>query len=633
MSDESTASSDPLKNLAHLFQQQEAVADNVAPMTKRQREAAAAPAPEPEEGKRKKDKAPKVPRQYIELGDDCPVKPLGVNGSDYYFLDAIDQLVVKHADKLGQNGIDDLFKHSRAQRWADANFGRIGENGIINGIDRDLLKRALIANCGDLSEHGVFDPSGRVRGDGGWKDETGRLVFHCGDVVMTADMSGKLHEGRPGIRDQLIYPKGNRQMRPADVAPAGEPGPAWELLKLLRSWNWKRGELDALLLLGWIVLAPIAGALRWRPSMWLTGDMATGKSTLQELIFLTQGGRAGIIQAADATGAGIWQALKFRSLPVALDEVEASTNNEKREAILNLMRISASGALLRRGGSDHHAVEFNVFAPFLFSSINMLPLPPQDVSRLALLELNELTQGTKRPILDPRRLGEIGAGLRRRVANAWPKWEEHLAPWWEPIGQEFAARTADTFGFLLAAAHLALCDEPAHSDTVAEVIAPLIPSLKEWQAIAGKDHELMLNHLGTWQLEPWDKGRKVTVRQLVHWASSRARTSSQHPVDGPEAERFGVFLERVKAGGALRLHGMALISARKEGEAGAEYLAVAFRHAGLSRIFKGTKWQDGVWRQSAMRATGATTRKVRIEGGAEGAVLVPIAAILGEEGG
>jgi hypothetical protein len=629
---------DPLKNLAHLFNKQEAQGDKVVPLPKRDRPADAAPPPDQdgEKGKKgKKEKQPKVPRAYIELGEDCPVRPLGVNGSDYFFLDAIDQLVIKNADKLSQNGVDDLFKHSQAQRWADANFGRIGEGGVLNGIDRDLLKRALIAACGDLSIGGVFDPSGRVRGDGGWKDETGRLVFHCGDVVLTADKNGKLHEGRPGVRDQLIYPKGSRQLRPADAgdAPAGERGPAAELLQLLSSWKWKRGQLDALLQLGWITMAPIGGALRWRPSEWVTGDMATGKSTLQELIFLSQGGRPGIIQAADATGAGIWQALKFRSLPVALDEVEASTNNEKREAIINLMRISASGAMLRRGGADHHAVEFNVFAPFLFSSINMLPLPPQDVSRMALLELEELPRGQARPVLDPKRLSQIGAALRRRVIRAWARWDEHLAPWWEPIGKEFSARTADTFGFLLAMSHLALCDEPAHPDTVEETIAPLIPSLREWLAIAGKDHELALTHLGTWQLEPWDKGRKMTVRQLVHWASSRAPSGGMAPTEGVEAERFGQFVDRTRAGAALRLHGMALISSRKEGEKGTEYLAIAFRHAGLSRIFRGTKWQDGVWRQSAMRAPGAVTRKVRIEGGAEGAVLVPIEAVLGAEAG
>lgn len=624
-----------LKKLAGLFQQQEAAADKVVPMRKRE-PAPAAEAPADKGKREKKPKEPKVPRAYIELGEDCPVRPLGVNGSEYYFLDAIDQLVVKHADKLGQNGIDDLFKHSQAQRWADANFPRTGDGGVLTGIDRDLLKRALIARCGDLSIHGVFDPSGRVRGDGGWRDELGRLVFHCGDVVLVADSKGELHERRPGIHDHLIYPKGSRQLRPADASDAigGERGAGNELLQLLNLWNWKRGSadkpLDALLMLGWATLAPVGGALRWRPATWLTGDMATGKSTLQELVYGTQGGRAGIIKAANATGAGIWQALNFRSLPVALDEVEAGTNNEKREQLVELMRISASGDVLRRGGSDHRAVEFNVFAPFLFSSINVLPLPPQDISRLALLELNELPRGATRPKLDPVRLARIGSVLRRRVINAWPQWEEHLAPWWDAIGKEFAARTADTFGFLLAMAHLALCDEPAHADTVEETVAPLIPSLREWQSIAGKDHELMLSHLGTWQLEPYDRGEKWTVRQLVHWSSTRAKAASALATDGPDAERFGKHLDRTKAGRGLRQHGMAVVSIK---DGGGECLAIAFRHAALARIFRGTKWQDGVWRQSAARAPGARSHRVRIEGGAEGAVLVPLDSVLGEEGG
>lgn len=623
----------PLAALSHLFKEQETKADTVMPLPKRPPDAAPAPADQPPgaDGKKgRKEKAPKVPREYITLGEDCPVRALGVQGSKYYFLDAIDQLVEKDADKLGQNGIDDLFKHSRAQRWADANFARTGEGGMISGIDRDLLKRALIAKCGDLSEHGVFDPSGRVRGDGGWRDEAGRLVLHLGDTVVTFDYNGKAHEGRPGVRDQFIYPKGARQIRPATEAIAGERGAAAELLMLLSSWQWKRGMLDAQLSLGWQVAAAVGGALRWRPSMWTTGDAGTGKSTLLEVMSHVQGGRAGMIKAASATGAGIWQALKFRSVPVILDEVEAGKDNAKKAQLVELMKISSSGDLLRRGGADHHAIEFNVYSPFHFTSINMLPLAPEEISRMALLELNDLPKGMPRPVVNPKRLGEIGGALRRRVIMAWPAWEEHLAPWWEPLGQEFSARTADTFGFLLAMAHIALCDTVAHPDTVAETIAPLIPSLREWQAIAGRDYELMLSHLGTWQLEPWDKGRKVTVRQLVHWASSRAKLSSLHPTEGAEAERFGPHIVKTRAGGALRLHGMAVVTPRdKPGE----HLAIAFRHAGLNRIFRGTKWEDGVWRQSAMRAPNAYSHRVRIEGAAEGAVLVPIAAVLGDEGG
>jgi predicted ATPase len=34
--------------------------------------------------------------------------------------------------------------------------------------------------------------------------------------------------------------------------------------------------------LGWIAAATIGGALDWRPSLWITGDLSTGKSTLLE---------------------------------------------------------------------------------------------------------------------------------------------------------------------------------------------------------------------------------------------------------------------------------------------------------------------------------------------------------------
>lgn len=639
---------DALKKLAGLFAAQERQAEKVVPFQRPANATRTAEEPEPPSDSKKKppkEKKPKAPRAYIELGDDCPVKPLGVSGSEYYFLDAIKQLVVKHADKLGQNGIDDLFKHSSAQRWADANFGRKGEDGVINGIDRDLLKRAMIAACGDLSERGVFDPSGSVRGAGAWRDELGRLVMHLGQTVLTYDSAGKEHEGKPGLRDSMIYPLSTNQMRPAPIEDARGGAAASELLGHLDSWNWKRGTaarpLDSLLMLGWITTAPMGGALKWRPAAWVTGDLSTGKSTLLDLVMESQGGQSGVVKAANATGAGIWQKLKYRSMPVILDEVEAGKNNEGKQALIELMRVAASGDVLRRGGADHTAVEFMLFSNFLFSSINILPLPPQDISRLALLELNDLPTDAPKPNFNPARLRAIGAVLRRRVIQAWPQWDEHFAQWWAPINQEFGRRTADTFGTLLAMAHIALCDTVAHADTVEETIAPLIPSLRQWQAIAGRDWQLMLNHLGTWQLEPWDRGRKVTVRQLVHWASARAKTNAAHPTfsaedtdqDNDEAQRFGVHIERDKAGSALRLYGLAVIRSRAEEDRGKEYLAIAYRHSGLSRIFSSSIWKDSGWRQSATRVPGNVVRKARFESAAEDAVMVPISAILGEEGG
>jgi hypothetical protein len=556
---------------------------------------------------------------------DAPVSCLGCNVSDYYFLDAIRQLVIKPSDKMGTNAVNDLFKHPAAQRWAEENFPRLGPSNNIIGIDRDRLNRALMAECG---LQGVFNPDGRVRGVGGWPDPHGHLVFHCGGVLLTADINGRLYESRPGVAGQYIYPAGDEQLRPAP-----EPcdyKPAVELFDALKTWHWKRGDLDARLMLGWLVLAPIAGALRWRPTVWVTGDKATGKSTLQqELVRWTQGGPLGLVQAADATGAGIWQALKWRSLPVALDEIEAETDNTKKESIIHLMRISSSGDQLVRGGSGHQGVRFNAYSTFLFSSINMLSLTPQDMSRVAVLELLPLARGSERPNLDPNRLAKIGSALRRRVIMAWPRFEELLSPWTAPLEKDFDKRTSDTFGFLLASADLALNDGPADPDSVEEVIAPLLPTLRDWADIAGSDDELMLNRLATWQLEPLgDNRRKLSVRQLVFWASERSARSvdlKQHQED------YGEPVPRSKANEALRRHGLAVVRVRDPG-IGGEYLAIAIRNDSLQQIFRRTKWQNGGWRQSAGRVPGAVPlRKERFQGLSEPAVLIPVEAMLGAD--
>jgi hypothetical protein len=627
---------DELAQLASLFQREEAAAKpsdpaKIVPIVEARKRAAE------KEGMAgagsggefvEKRGADKKPRIYVPLPHDCPVVPLGVQGSTYYFIDAIGQLVVKDADKMGTNGIDDLFKHSAAQAWADRHFGRIGKGGESNGLDRDLLKRALTAACGDLSERGTFNPMETVRSTGAWTDELRRLVWHCGGFVLTSDADGGLHKGKPGQRDGYVYPLGDPQMAPGpiDEAIAGPQGPGAELLQLLQKWFWVRPDVDPFLMLGWLMCAPVGGALDWRPACWLTGDSSTGKSTLQELIKLMLG-KGGLVQAFEATGASVWQSVGHRSLPVAIDELEAEADNSRRAQLITLMRGAASGGRIMRGGADGKASEFIARNCFLFSSILMLPLPPQDLNRLCVLGLNEIPKGSTRPLLDVKRLAAIGAALRRRISLQWPRWQEHLSPWHDPINKEFGLRTADTFATLLAMAHIALADEPAHPDVVEEQIASLIPSLREWATISGRDHELMLSHLGTWQLEPWDRGQRHTVRQLVYWASRRSkdRTDPQHQV------LYGKELHQPRTRAALVQHGLKVVELRAGVGDKSEYLAIAFRHSSLEKIFRGTKWQGGVWRQSAGRVPGAQGRKVRLGAGAEGCTLVPLDAILGEQ--
>jgi adenylylsulfate kinase-like enzyme len=82
-----------------------------------------------------------------------------------------------------------------------------------------------------------------------------------------------------------------------------------------------------MLLLGWTGCALIAGALPWRPHVWVTGSSATGKSTLQKALeHLLDGGA---LHTQDATEAALRQLLKQQTLPVLFDELEANEDNRR----------------------------------------------------------------------------------------------------------------------------------------------------------------------------------------------------------------------------------------------------------------------------------------------------------------
>ena len=51
---------------------------------------------------------------------------------------------------------------------------------------------------------------------------------------------------------------------------------AYEILELAQQFQWDV-QASGMLLAGWVALAPICGALDWRPHIWLTGGAGTGK--------------------------------------------------------------------------------------------------------------------------------------------------------------------------------------------------------------------------------------------------------------------------------------------------------------------------------------------------------------------
>lgn len=401
----------------------------------------------------------------------CPITPLGISANiegsqKCYYLDYNGQIVgLEAGNRHGKNSLFALF--GPTSDWLEAQWPQwskpvteydrstkthtVIKASEIVGVDQAEASRALIEEC---ARRGIFDPAGRLRGRGAHALPGGGLVIHYGDKLLAskhkADGAIKGYDWHDcGLHDGMVYPAGAAMPRPWYERTTARP--AEKLLKLLFTWRWKRPLLDARFLLGWIGAAMVGGALKWRPNIWITGGAGTGKSTLNGedgVLDLLLG--AGVLRTGNASSAAIRQMLKNSTIPVLFDEIEASADNRRVNEVVELARVSSSGATMHRGGADHQAHEFTLRSPFQFSSINIPPLQPQDRSRLGILELDPFEPGAVPPVLREWNLPEIGQHLQRRMIDGWERLERTQAAFAEALSARGHSRRAcDQFGTLL----------------------------------------------------------------------------------------------------------------------------------------------------------------------------------------
>ncbi len=455
--------------------------------------------------------------------DPCPVIPVGIEGELYHVIDSTGQFRSLPASDWSQSGIQSLFAATpNYPMWAWPRYGRAKENEPppIKSFEADHVRTTLFRAC---ARKGLFSPADKLRGRGAWTLRGGQLIYHAGEELWVceskrADGADKFVCLGTGLHEGHLYPR-----MPALPAPWTEPigptdNPAGVLLQTFRRWNFERPEVDPVLLLGWIGVAYLGAALRWRPALLLLGDKGTGKSTLQEGLRDLFGDA--LFHTADTTAAGIYQAMAHDSRPIAVDELETEADSRKVDAVVRLMRAAASGAMARRGGSDHQAVEFTLHSAFLFSAINNPVQSAQDLSRIAILRLRNLVPDQERP--PPIDADTCGRMILARLMSRWPLFAGRLEAYKGALaGGGHVARGQDTYGTLLACADLLLGEEladqfgvrlTADADWWAEHLAAatlpeVADSLPNWRDC--------LEHLLTSRVEAWRNGARATVGALL----------------------------------------------------------------------------------------------------------------------
>lgn len=576
--------------------------------------------------------APKLP-------PGCGIVPLGKNGLTFHYLDGRGQLTSLMAKDHSRSNLQAMFDHRPGvlyQHWPRKNV-----EGVITGWRPELVGESLMVACSKLP---IWDVMGKLRGRGGWLGDDGELVLHCGDQILRSEPPREpgsegytpvraLKYEPPGRYGRWVYPTASPVLRPSEKEqPGGVDGAGRRVMELLASWNFKR-PIDSYLCFAWIGAALLGGAMPWRPIVWTTGDKGTGKSTLHVLLQRVIGEDV-LLQAADSTQAGIYQTVRHQSLPVALDEVEASADNRRVEAVIKLARWAASGARMLRGGQDHQSIDFTIRSAFLFTSILIPPLSGQDRSRIAVLELSPLPK-EREPKLDAREMEVLGRALRRRLVDQWPRMNDTLELYRDGLmARGHNHRSGTQWGTFLAIADLMLQDHAPAPDTVEQWCNQLAPEGLAENEEDRPDWERCVNHLRTSLVDVYRGGKRSSVIGMIREAAGLApREGNEIVMTSEAADSLAMYGMKVHVGTGKRDEADKLVG----GEAGRRYLAVANDHKGLQSVFQGTIWQAasgtiGVWVQSLRRVPAALASQQRIGGAPMRCTLVPLDAVISLEG-
>ena len=397
-------------------------------------------------------------------------------------------------------------------------------------------------------------PMSRVRGRGVWREKDRLVINHGGPLP-----NNLTH----------VYVC-------SEILPELEPGNfhAGDVLDLFQLFNWIT-PADAMFLLGWCAIAPICGALAWRPHLFLHGPKNTGKTTLVRIInnLLTP---LGVTLDGQSTEAGIRQKLGPDSLPVILDEFESDSQRGRMQGVVKLARSasSAEGAVAR-GTPDGKALEYNIRTTFLFAAINPWRGTAADSSRIVQLQLapHDNSQKTK---------GDILQGLRwlETIGSQWCWLSLNLAAVMldsitdlEVAMPAMESRHAQNMAVLLGGAWTVLERRRPSPDEAAAWVKQHLPAIEiHGQQHDESDSEDCLEHLLGWREGSRELGEAM--------AFNLAHEEEDHK-DGP-IKANGIVLDRDRQG-----------------------FWVANKHPGLDKIFRGTRWEGGGWNTGLERIEGA----------------------------
>ncbi len=440
---------------------------------------------------------------------------LGVDGTTYYYQAAKVSQVIALAGPAHR--IENLLRLAPLQWWEMEFPGR-------GGIDIKAAVNGMVSTCMHV---GMYSAD-RVTGRGVYVEKDGTVIAHLGDRLIVNGERREIFEASTSRR--IFEERDAIEIGDADPLTTDE---AKRLDDLIQRVDFTEKDM-ARVFIGWLVIAPMCGALNWRAHLWLTGPFESGKSFLVKEVAGRVLGEFAVTVRGATTEAGIRQELQSDALPVLFDEAEAKDQNAERRLadILELVRASSSagGAKILKGSAGGRNQMFRIRSSFLFAAIDASIKQSADESRIIRLTLRgpslEATDDERRALKERRArflydleallVEHYGERLFLRTLSLLPIIKKNTTTLALAISEKTGSmRLGDLLGGPLAG-WLSLRSELVLNDDEARAYIAESAWLGEalTRSKTARDHTLALSHLMQSTLR-LDGGAERTIAELI----------------------------------------------------------------------------------------------------------------------
>lgn len=431
---------------------------------------------------------------------------------------------------------------------------------------------------------GFYDDD-RIRGLGCWVEANGAtVVFHAGDRLYVNGVETAIS----AHKSQWIYPA--RKSIRVDLSRPASPEQSQQLIQLSELLPWSADSWPWLLP-AMCFIAPICGALEWRPHAWLVGSKGTGKTWIFTNFIHAILGDNCMQAVSTTTEAAIRQKLQSDAIPVIFDEIEAK--DEKSSAriqnVLELARQASSetGGSIFKGSASGVARQFRIRSSFIFSSIVSGATEAADESRIARMELTADRR-------DPAKFEQLLAASRDTLQCA--QWCEsiraravHLAPVIRISAAVFQraiaavagdARKGQQYGAIAAGYWHLLSDKPATIDD-----ATAWAKQVQWNTVGLTDGD----------------GDETRALDILLQYKTTVQTQDGTRYDRSVEELVGDYFRNIASSDAAK---DSLVRLGVCPNRNLNCIDIAVRHVELGKVYRGTHFADR-WKDHLLRIKGA----------------------------